>query len=102
MGDRPNAGDFECAQLDRAGGVARSLRSLVPDLCFLPDRAALVDRLHLAIGSPWFESSTILVDLVIEGRAPLLVEEGAAWAAAHVTRVVNALAKGPGPAISQP
>lgn len=72
------------------------------NVCFLEDRAVIVDWSHLSIGSPWFDSSTISVDLVIEGRPPLTMEDGAGWAAAHVAWVLYALARGAGDAISDP
>ncbi len=73
-----------------------------PNICFLPERVVLVDWSHLSVGSPWFDASTVSVDLVIEGRPPLDMGEGAGWAAAHTAWVVWALARGPAPSISDP
>ncbi len=92
------------AALDSIGPATALVHSDLwyPNICFLPERVVLVDWSHLSVGSPWFDASTVSVDLVIEGRPPLTMEEGAGWAAAHTAWVVWALAKGPAPSISDP
>jgi hypothetical protein len=72
------------------------------NICFLPDRVVLVDWSDLSIGSPWFDAASVSIDLVIEGRRPLISEEAAGWAAAHTAWMIWSLARGPGPAIADP
>ncbi len=70
------------------------------NVCFLPDRVVVVDWSHARRGSPWFDASTIGIDLVIAGRRPLPMEEGAAWAADHLVWTLWGLAEGPWPGIA--
>lgn len=72
------------------------------NLCFLPDRIVIVDWSHARRGSPWFDASTVGIDLVIGGRRPLDMEEGAAWAADHLVWTLWGLAAGPWPGIADP
>ena len=72
------------------------------NICFLPDRVVLVDWSDLSIGSPWFDAASVSIDLVIEGRRPLIHAEAAGWAAAHTAWMIWSLARGPGPAIADP
>jgi hypothetical protein len=72
------------------------------NICFLPDRVVLVDWSDLSVGSPWFDAASVSIDLVIEGRRPLIREEAAGWAAAHTAWMIWSLARGPGPAIADP
>ncbi len=99
--------EHEDALLGAIAGVG-SGRSLVhgdlwySNICFLPDRVVFVDWSHARVGSPWHDAATVSIDLVIEGRRPLEVEEGAAWAATYLAASVHNLAAGPGPGISRP
>ncbi|MGA7280488.1 MAG: phosphotransferase, partial [Acidimicrobiia bacterium] len=64
------------------------------NLCFLDDRVVIVDWSHARIGSPWFDASTVGIDLVLEGRRPLPMREAARWAAPHLAWVIWGLAVG--------
>jgi len=70
------------------------------NLCFLPDRVVVVDWSHARRGSRWFDASTVGIDLVIDGRRPLPMEEAAAWAADHMVWTLWGLAEGPWPSIA--
>lgn len=70
------------------------------NLCFLKDRLVIVDWSHARVGSPWFDSSTVNIDLIIEGRRPLPMLEADKWASAHLAWSLWSLARGPGPGIS--
>jgi len=97
----------EAALLAAATGV-RSTRCLVhgdlwySNICFLEDRVVLVDWSHVRVGSPWHDAATVSIDLIIEGRPPLPMEEAAAWASYWLAQSVYVLAGGPPPSISEP
>jgi hypothetical protein len=93
---------IELAESPSAAGALVHSDLWYPNLCFLEDRVVIVDWSHARIGSPWFDASTISIDLVIGGRRPLPMQEGAKWAATHLVWTLWALARGPGPGISDP
>ncbi len=95
------AGEIIDAALVPPGGRALVHADLwYSNLCFLENRVVIVDWSYARIGSPWFDTSTVNIDLVIEGRRPLPMQEAAKWAAAHLAWSLWSLARGPGPGIS--
>jgi hypothetical protein len=93
---------IESVALPSAGGALVHSDLWYSNLCFLRDRVVIVDWSHACVGSPWFDASTISIDLVIEGRRPLPMKEAVKWAATHLVWSLWALARGPGPGISNP
>jgi len=93
---------IESAALPSAGGTLIHSDLWYSNLCFLDDRVVIVDWSHARIGSPWFDASTISIDLVIGGRRPLVMEEAVKWASTHLVWSLWGLARGPGPGISDP
>ena len=92
----------ETVALPSAGGALVHSDLWYPNLCFLDERVVIVDWSHARVGSPWFDASTVSIDLVIEGRRPVPMQEAAKWAAVHLVWSLWALARGPGPGISNP
>ncbi len=93
---------LEAIALPSAGDTLVHSDLWYPNLCFLGGRVVIVDWSHACVGSPWFDASTISIDLVIGGRRPLPMQESAKWAATHLVWSLWALARGPGPGISDP
>jgi hypothetical protein len=90
----------EAAAARSSGGALVHSDLWYSNLCFLGDRVVIVDWSSARVGSPWFDTSTVNIDLVIEGRRLLPMQEAAQWAAAHLVWSLWALARGPGPGIS--
>jgi hypothetical protein len=97
----PYAGAIAETAAARSSGEALVHSDLwYSNLCFLGDRVVIVDWSSAHVGNSWFDASTVNIDLVIEGRQPLAMQEAAQWASAHLAWSLWALAHGPGPGVS--